>query len=295
MQQTIDSKLIQTNEVGEWAIPVDLFSKLRGIGLGSPSAAAGHGVLDLIDAVIVDKDDQVVVDFASAEGHSWYVWFTYVSLRNLAATDFRCNRLHPTEGYAAFNGNATLKRVTLGGPQITNFIKYDLSEYVTNVTISAATNLTGFVSDAFQNTWRIRYLTFDDLPKLTSFPGSSLGGVNRNWPLKEVVFLGKPFAAACMTNLLNGVESETPNALSGDTPCRVYVSKRQWPYAERVASGYWKPATAEAGLTEAELARKPEGCLGIIDVSNKNVPHRAWVLHRDSPYDKESGMCIIIR
>lgn len=36
----IDSKLIQTNEVGEWAIPVNL-SWQRGIGLGSPSAAAG--------------------------------------------------------------------------------------------------------------------------------------------------------------------------------------------------------------------------------------------------------------
>lgn len=255
----------------------------------------GHGVLDLIDAVIVDQDDQVVVDFASAEGHFWYVWFTYVSLQNLAATDFRCNRLDPIEGYAAFSGNATLRRVTLGGPRITNFMKYDLSEWVTNVTISAATNLTGFVSDAFFNTWRLRYQTFDNLPKLTSFPSSSLVAWNSNWPLREVVFLGKPFNAACMTNLLNGVESETPNELSGDTPCRVYISKQQWPYAERVASGYWKPATAESGLTEAELARKPEGCLGIIDVTNARGPHRAWVIHRDSPYDKESGMFIIIR
>ena len=146
--QLIDSKLIQTNAVGEWAIPVGL-SWPKGICLNYPSAAAGQGVLDLIDAVIVNKDDQVVVDFASAEGHNWYVWFSWESLKNLAATDFRCNRLHAKEGYAAFSGNATLKRVTLGGPQITTFMNYGLSKYVTNVTISAATNLTGFANDAF--------------------------------------------------------------------------------------------------------------------------------------------------
>lgn len=288
--------LVQTNEVGQWALPVGWTPWSKSISLNSPSAESGSGVLDLIDAVIVDGKDAVQVDFASEEGQSWVVQFSYMSLKSLAATDFRCNRLHQTEGYAAFSGNETLKRVTLGGPALVSFMKYDLSKYVTNVTISAATNLTGFASDAFSDTWSLRYLTFDDLPKLKSFPGGSLGGVNRNWPLREVVFLGKPFIAACMTNLLNGVETEDANKLSGAEPCTVYVSKRQWPYAERVASGYWKPVDG-AGLAEAELAKKPDGCLGIIDVSpNASTKHRAWVVHRDSPYDKKSsGFCLAIR
>lgn len=320
--------LAQTNALGQWAFsckfqswkkffiidfPGDPWGNAEQKAVYSEAAArAGFGVLDFWDVVIVNADDTIKLDFTSDEGPSWRIGILTKRFSELAVTDFRCNRLDDDSGYYGgymFGDNTNLLSAVLGGPTIATFPRYGMGPSVTNLTIIAAPDVTSFADRAFEGTWGLQSLTFDDLPKLERFPSWSIAyytergaRVLTNWrTIREVVFLGKPFNAACMTNLFNGLEmSQRNNAasskLSGDTPCRVYVSKRQWPHAERMASGYWKPATAEAGLTNEELARKPKRCLGIIDVSDANGPHRAWVLHRDSPYDeKRPGFCVLVR
>ncbi len=97
-----------------------------------------------------------------------------------------------------------------------------------------------------------------------------------------------------MTNMLGYVKK-----LTDPKACRILVSRNQWSVEERQASGWWRPATKEGGLSDEELAAKPQGCLGYTEVKMSGWPidgalRRAWIVHEASPYDKK-GFCIKIR
>lgn len=97
-----------------------------------------------------------------------------------------------------------------------------------------------------------------------------------------------------MTNMLGYVKK-----LTDPKACRILVSRNQWSVEERQASGWWRPATKEGGLSDEELAAKPQGCLGYTEAKQSGWPIdgvlcRAWIVHEASPYDK-GGFCISIR
>ena len=134
--------------------------------------------------------------------------------------------------------------------------------------------------------------TFDLAENATVQASAFRGG--RGAPFEQIRFLRKPFGASSMTNMLGYVKK-----LTDPKACRILVSRNQWSVEERQASGWWRPATKEGGLSDEELAAKPQGCLGYTEAKQSGWPidgvlGRAWIVHEASPYDK-GGFCISIR
>ena len=134
--------------------------------------------------------------------------------------------------------------------------------------------------------------TFDLAENATVHANAFRG--ERGAPFERIRFLRKPFGASSMTNMLGYVKE-----LTDPKACQIRVSRNQWSMEERQASGWWRPATKEGGLSDAELAAKPRGCLGYTEVKMSGWPidgavRRAWIVHETSPHDKE-GFCVLIR
>ncbi len=133
--------------------------------------------------------------------------------------------------------------------------------------------------------------TFDLAEDVTT--GTSFWG-GPGAPFERIRFLRKPFGAESMTNLIGFVKG-----LTDPKACQIRVSRQQWPLEERQACGWWWPATKEGGLSDEELAAKPDGCLGYAEGAPTDWPvmgakRRAWIVHEPSPYDK-AGFIIRIR
>ena len=134
--------------------------------------------------------------------------------------------------------------------------------------------------------------TFDLAENATVHAYAFRGGIGA--PFERIRFLRKPFGASSMTNMLGYVKE-----LTDPKACQIRVSRNQWSMEERQASGWWRPATKEGGLSDEELAAKPQGCLGYTEAKLSDWPingavRRAWIVHEPSPYDK-GGFCVLIR
>lgn len=146
-----------------------------------------------------------------------------------------------------------------------------------------------FYNDSYAG---ITNATFDLAENATVHAYAFRGGSGA--PFERIRFLRKPFGASSMTNLLGYVKK-----LTDPKACQIRVSRWLWSMEERQASGWWRPATKEGGLSDAELAAKPRGCLGYTEVKMSGWPidgavRRAWIVHETSPHDKE-GFCVLIR
>lgn len=134
--------------------------------------------------------------------------------------------------------------------------------------------------------------TFDLAENATVHAYAFRGG--RGAPFERIRFLRKPFGASSMTNMLGYVKK-----LTDPKACQIRVSRNQWSMEERQSSGWWRPATKEGGLSDEELAAKPQGCLGYTEAKLSGWPingvvRRAWIVHEPSPHDKP-GFCVRIR
>jgi hypothetical protein len=56
----------------------------------------------------------------------------------------------------------------------------------------------------------------------------------------------------------------------------------------------WKALASE--MTDAEKVAAPDGCFGVFkDTNGYNQPYGMWMVHRDSPYERHSGLTIFVR
>ena len=149
-------------------------------------------------------------------------------------------------------------------------------------------NGAGFGKNAFKNCKSLTSATFD-LPNLTAFESAS--GFS-SVAFSSLSFPRKPLASAAMKEVLSGLSYDADKDGQQPLRCTNYISRVQWPVAERPSSGIWRVCTGY----EKTLPRPPR-CVGVCTVPTDDgkTVGKAWFVSCRFPGDPLRGLSIVIR